>query len=193
MIFNDNKEDDDKEDFFEGNHPEPEVKKPEALKLTPDDPRYWTREESQWEHLQLPRRKNGIRLWGLVALVIIGLIVGLYIRYFSPYITEATQYGYIDSIEKRGSLFKTYEGVLIPYKELMDTTRIYDRNFVFSAADSHVAAQIKGYLKSGRPLKLEYKQYHATLPWRGASRIVVTAVDTVDASRLLPPEFAPKP
>lgn len=193
MIFNDNKEDDDKEDFFEGNHPEPEVKKPKAPKLTPDDPRYWMRDESQWEHLQLPRRTRGMKLWLILSLAVAGLCVGLYIRYFSPYITEATQYGYIDSIEKRGSLFKTYEGVLIPYRELMDTTRIYDRNFVFSAADSHVAARIKGFVGSGRPLKLEYKQYHATLPWRGASRIVVTAVDTVDASRILPPEFAPKP
>ena len=46
--------------------------------------------------------------------------------------TEACETGYVDRIEKSGQLLKSYEGVLLPYKNLMDTLRPYEGDFRFS-------------------------------------------------------------
>ena len=97
--------------------------------------------------------------------------------------------GYVESIERRGTVFKTYEGVLLPYKELLDTTRVYRRDFIFTAADEKGAVALKRAMYLGRPVRVSYKQYHAIVPWRGSSKIVVTAVDSVDPNTILPPEY----
>ncbi len=182
--------DDEKEDFFDSDAPE-EPQKPKEPLPDPEDPAYWEREESPWEHLK-PRRVKSVWWWLGGAFVVVALLLAIWLRYFSPYVEEAVQYGYVEHIEKRGTVFKTFEGVLIPYKELMDTTRLYQRDFMFTAADGKIGAQLRRMQDSGTPVKVEYKMYHATVPWRGASRVIVTAVDTADASRILPPEFAPR-
>ena len=81
---------------------------------------------------------------------------------------------------------------MIPYRELMDTTRIYNRDFVFSVDDQNTAATLKQAMYNARPIRVSYKKYYATVPWRGANKIVVTDADTVNPDKILPPEFAPK-
>lgn len=186
MAYNDDRDifDNDRED-------EDKVQEKKQPGFKPDDPEYWEQEESEWDHLK-PRTRLPMWLWILCGVVVIGLIVGCWIRYFSPYVEDATQYGYVEGIEKRGMLFKTYEGTLIPYRELMDTTRIYNRDFVFSVEDANTATMLKRALIANKPVRVGYKQYYATVPWRGASKIVVTSVDTVNRNQILPPEFAPK-
>lgn len=189
MLFGQDK-DDDKNDFFDGpDLPDPE-KKAKPPVLHPDDPKYWDREESAWEHLR-PASRNRVWWWVAAAGIIAGLAVAFWLRYCSPYIDEATQYGYVESIDKRGTVFKTYEGVLIPYREIMDTTRVYRRDFVFTAQDARVATRLYNIQRAGMPAEVRYKVYHATLPWRGASKIIVVSADTADAAKILPPEFAP--
>ena len=177
-------------DYFDDPDPDEEEekpKKPRQPKYREDDPRYWER-ESQWEHLK-PRRRTRFYLWLTLAGVAAAAVVAIYIRYFSPYIEGATQYGYVEGIEHRGMVFKTYEGVLIPYKELMDTTRIYHRDFIFTADDVKIATELKRAMLARRPVRVEYKRYFGTLPWRGSSQIIITRVDSVDPRRILPPEF----
>ena len=177
-------------DYFDDPDPDPDEekpRKPKQPKYKTDDPRYWER-ESQWDHLK-PRRRIRIYLWLTVAAVIVAAIVTVYIRYFSPYIEGATQYGYVEDIRQEGMVFKTFEGLLIPYKELMDTTRIYQRDFAFTAADEHVAAELKRAQLARRPVRVEYKRYFGVLPGRGASQVIITYVDSVDPRRILPPEF----
>ena len=185
---------DDDKDVFDNERDEiNEPKEPPKPHYKPDDPNYWEQEESEWDHLKRHSRfRIPFWLWLLFAFVVIGLVVGCWIRYFSPYVDDATQYGYVENIERRGMIFKTYEGTLIPYKELMDTTRIYHRDFVFSAADQQTANRLKKAMYKAKPVRVTYKKYYATVPWRGANKIVVTAVDTVDPQKILPPEFAPK-
>lgn len=186
-----NPEENEREDYFNDESlPEEPKKEPKKPELQPDDPKYWEQEESEWKPIH-PRRRR-VWLWLVAFGLGLGLCIGFYLRYFSPYITEAVQYGYIEGIEYRGTLFHTYEGVMIPYRELMDTTRIYSRDFIFTAADKDVAIALKNAEKTHRPVRVEYERYHATLPWRGSSKIIVTKVDTVDARRILPPEFAPR-
>ena len=185
----DEKEDND---FFESDEeiPEVRVKRPKKPSYRPDDPNYWDQEESEWEHLK-PRPRLAMWRWIGGVVVLIALIIGCWFRYFSPYVDDAIQFGYVENIERRGTVFKTFEGVLIPYKELMDTTRIYSRDFIFTAVDEKVATRLKRAQISAEPVRVGYRKYHATLPWRGASKIVVTSVDSVNPDKILPPEFAP--
>ncbi|MBD5339998.1 MAG: hypothetical protein HDR94_00320 [Bacteroides sp.] len=182
---------DDNEDFFE-NSEVPEVpQKPKQPELKPEDPDYWEQTEDEFEHLR-PNNKFVIWSWLAAALACIAIGVFIYIRYFSPCVSEATQYGYVDTIEKRGSIFNTYEGTIIPYKEIMDTTRIYKGDFVFSVKDAKVATRLKQLQYANLPARVEYKKYHAVVPWRGESRIVVIKADTADPAKILPPDFAPR-
>lgn len=191
MLF-DRNEENEKDDFFDNENVVEEKPKEEKKPVyKPEDPDYWEEEESDWEHLK-PRKPNYLPLWIITAIVIIGLIIGCWLRFFSPYVEDASQYGYIEHIERRGTIFKTYEGTLIPYKELMDTTRIYSRDFVFSVKDDKTAAALRQAQFDARPVRVEYKKYHATVPWRGSSKIVIVKVDSIDPEKILPPEFAPR-
>ncbi len=182
---------DDKDDFFDGPDIQEMPEAPGMPDLKPEDPDYWEQDESEFAHL-LPQ-ENGWKLWAWVAVAVIvtGIVVAAYLRYFSPFVSEAIQYGYVENIEKRGDIFKTYEGVILPYKELMDTTRVYRGDFVFSVKDPKVATMLLRMQYANLPVRVEYKRYHASLPWRGDSRIIVVAADTADPARILPPEFAP--
>ena len=176
----------EKNDYFDG----PDMREPEIVPkkptYQPDDPNYWD-DESEWEHLK-PRRRTALWLWLGAAILVIGLLIGMWLRYFSPYVTDAVQFGYVEHIEARGTIFKTFEGILLPYKELHDTTRIYNRDFIFTAADEKTATALKRAMLEGRPVAVEYRQYHATLPWRGSSKTIITAVDSVNPATIIPPK-----
>lgn len=182
---------DDSKDYFDGPDLPEQKKEPKAPVYTPDDPRYWEQDESEFEHLR-PGRRYMLWVWVAAAGVALGLILTVYFRWFSPYVEGATQYGYVESLERRGTIFDTYEGVLLPYKDLMDTTRSYGGDFVFTCADGDVAVKLRRMQYANLPVRVVYRRYHATLPWRGDSRIIVERVDSVDPSRILPPEFTPE-
>lgn len=190
MLFEPKEPTQEKNDFFDGPDIPEAPKEPKKPSYTPEDPDYWDNDDNEWEHLR-PRKKTTLWIWLGCAVLGIALLATCWLRYFSPYVEDATQYGYVEHIEKRGTVFKTYEGILLPYKELHDTTRLYTRDFIFTAADKKVAAKLYRAQTEGRPVRVEYKSYHATLPWRGSSKIIITAVDSVKTSTILPPEFAP--
>lgn len=182
---------DDSKDYFDGPELPEQRKEPKPPVYTPDDPRYWEQDESEFEHLR-PGRRYMLWVWVAAAGVALGLILTVYFRWFSPYVEGATQYGYVESLERRGTIFDTYEGVLLPYKDLMDTTRSYGGDFVFTCADGDVAVKLRRMQYANLPVRVVYRRYHATLPWRGDSRIIVERVDSVDPLRILPPEFTPE-
>lgn len=170
-------------DFFEAD-PVPETpreKAPKVAEPTPDDPKYWESEDAGWESVH-PRSRWRIWSWVVGVVAVLGIVFGIYIYLFTPYEREVVQYGYVEKIGYKGTLFKTFEGTVIPYREMMDTSRTYDRDFVFSAANEKVATRIKFLEKSGLPVRLEYNVYHISLPWRGETKIVVTAADSVPPS-----------
>lgn len=182
----------EKEDFFENSEVPEKPQEPKKPAYTPDDPRYWEEPESQFEHLR-PSRKVNWKLWAWVLGV--GILAGLlwvgYIRVFNAYVQMGTQYGYVESIEKRGDLFKTYEGVLLPYKSLMDTIRPYEGDFEFSTSNPTIAARLKEMQYSNLPVRVNYDVYHTVMPWRGDTKVVITRVDSVDPRNILPPDRTP--
>lgn len=185
----------DPEDFFEKTPEEVPVKEkePKKPKYKSDDPRYYEEEESQWEHLKPAPYRRGPFLW-ISVIVILGLcfLSGIYIWLFSPKVQQAVQYGYVENVQKEGTVFHTFEGVILPYKSLMDTVRPYEGDFVFSTKDDAVATSLLKKQGKGMPVKVTYKVYRQALPWRGNSRIIVTEVDSVDPKVILPPDRQPE-
>jgi hypothetical protein len=189
-IYDDN---DEKNDFFENSEvPEKKVE-PKKPVYTPDDPRYWEEPEDEFEHLR-PTGRTNWKLWLWVAGVAIlaGLLWAGYLRVFSPYMEQAAQYGYVEQIEKRGDIIQTYEGVLLPYKNLMDSTRVYEGDFIFSTNDPAVAARLKEMQFANLPVRVIYSVYHTAMPWRGDRKIIITRVDSVNERDILPPDRQPE-
>ncbi len=111
------------------------------------------------------------------SIVIVALAATIYIRYFTPYVTDSRMTGYITNVERRGIFFKTFEGEMISETALTDTTRVYTRDFVFSIPDDSVARAMQSLQGSGRPVRVTYERFYGTLPWRGASTCIVTAAE----------------
>lgn len=192
MIFNNDSDPrDTKPDFFDGDDL-PDTKKERRNRYRTDDPRYWEEEDEhgEWDHLRPLLRW---KIWITIAVIVLSAIGAtfIYIRYFRPYATGGVQYGYVEDIQEQGLLFKTFEGTLLPYRNLMDTTRPYGHDFVFTAADDKVAAALLKASAANRPVRVEYTRYTATVPWRGDSRLIVTSVSAADPSLILPPDRRP--
>lgn len=182
----------EKNDYFDGPDIPDAPEEPKKPELTPDDPRYWEEPEDEFEHLRPNKTHWKLYVWIFCAAVVVGILVAIYIRVFSPYVELATQYGYVEKIERRGDIFKTYEGVILPYKSLMDTIRPYESDFVFSTRDPSTAANLKRMMIANRPVRVTYDVYHTVMPWRGDTKIQVVRVDTVDERFILPPDRQPE-
>lgn len=125
-----------------------------------------------------PPRRHPLRralIWCGVAVAAV-LAAVAWLRYFNPYVEDAKTTGYITSVERRGIIFKTFEGQMITNESLTDTTRVYSRDFAFSIPDDSLARAIQAWQGTGRPVTLTYKRYYGSLPWRGASLTVATGI-----------------
>ena len=155
---------------------------PQAAVNDPDDP--FAPAVSGGNDRRLPggaadRRRRKLRralIWIAVLIVAASGAAG-YVRYFLPYADDALATGYVRNVERRGLLFKTYEGELLTHEALTDTARIYQRDFTFSVPDDSIARLIQSYQSTGRQVTLTFERYYATVPWRGASKNVVTGVE----------------
>lgn len=191
MRFNNIEDDEKNEDFFE-NTPDPQQKKPKEPPIPRDDPRYWENDEDEWEHLRIstPRAKKLIIVGSVVAFIAFIWITLAWM--FGTTAEESVVYGYVEDVHKQGSVFKTYEAVLLPYKEIHDTTRSYKSDFEFSLSDQD-GKILQTYRDSGKPVKVTYTTYRAKMPWRGETKKLVTRIDTVNIATILPAEFDANP
>lgn len=109
----------------------------------------------------------------LFALVII-LAGVFYWRYYFVF-GEGVKAGNLNYFERKGYVFKTWEGRIVQEGFQSPTAGALQSNeFRFSAKDDEVAAKLER--ASGRFVELRYKEYLNALPWRGASNFVVIEV-----------------
>lgn len=148
--------------------PEPTVTRPDAGGTTIDFTTTGSVEKPR-------RRRHGWRWFFFIVIVALGVTV--YIRYFVPHVTESRSVGYVTNVEKRGILFHTFEGEMIMPAQLADTSHVYSRDFTFSIPDDSLARVIQSYQGTGKKVALTCKKYYGTLPWRGASKTVVTSIE----------------
>ena len=129
-------------------------------------------------------RRRRVIFWS-IAIILVGLAAGFYLRYCNPVEVDAKATGYLTGISKRGVIFKTFEGELIPDARLADSTRVYSRDFQFSIPDDSLALRLQKYQEMNAKVTVTYERYPATLPWRGASKFVVTAVAPANSIRVI--------
>ena len=123
-------------------------------------------------------------LWSISAILVVVLLIFSYWRFYFI-LAEGTQAGTLNIFQKKGILFKTYEGkiILSGFK-----ANVQSNEFSFSVIKEDVAEQL---LKvSGREVNVHYKQYFGSLPWRGMQKFIV---DSIYEVRGLPGESMIKP
>ncbi|MDE7347648.1 MAG: hypothetical protein K2N48_13030 [Muribaculaceae bacterium] len=184
-------QEEEENDYFDSDpdtEPSP-PKKTKLPKLDPEDPDYWVSdEESPLEGIIHGTSQKW--KWQLgAALAILVLITGAWIWFFRPYADNAVKYGYIKDMERRGSIIKTFEGSMIPYKELGDPDPLYFKELRFSVQSDSLAAVMKRMMLGCVPVRVEYEMYHAPLPWKGEEKMIVIKADTADPRKILPPEY----
>ncbi len=116
-----------------------------------------------------------ILTWSTI-LVVLALAGYIFIKFFFVY-AEGINEGDINYFQKEGYIFKTYEGKMIQSglksaKGLQGS--IQSNEFKFSVDDEKVAQELNEISNTG--VKLHWKRYRGTLPWRGNSQFVVDKV-----------------
>lgn len=114
----------------------------------------------------------------ILSVLLLGLAVFVYFKFFFVY-SEGTNEGDINYFQREGFVFKTYEGKMIQtgYNSHNTSATIQSNEFKFSVVDENVAEQIDS--NSSRQIKLHWKRYLGTLPWRGNSQYVVDSIISV--------------
>ena len=108
----------------------------------------------------------------LAVLVLAGFI---FFKFCFVY-AEGVNEGDINYFQKEGFIFKTYEGKMIQtgLKNTKVQGSIQSNEFKFSVVDERVARQLDEGTNTG--VKLHWKRYLGTLPWRGNSQFIVDSV-----------------
>jgi|SRR5690606_16444157 hypothetical protein len=113
-------------------------------------------------------------LFIIIAIIFIGLAGFIYWRYFWVF-GDGVKTGQLNYVVKKGYIFKTYEGKLIQAgfrSGSPGTVQSYE--FEFSVEDDDIAQKLM--LNSGKEVDLRYKEYNASVPWRGYSRYIVDSI-----------------
>lgn len=108
------------------------------------------------------------------------LAVALFIFFkFCFVYSEGVNEGDINYFQKEGFIFKTYEGKMIQsgLKSKPAQGAVQSNEFKFSVDNERVAQQIMENPNTN--VKLHWRRYLGTLPWRGNSQFVVDSIYTV--------------
>lgn len=118
--------------------------------------------------------KGKVISW-ISAIVVLALAAFIFVKFCFVY-SEGTNEGDINYFQKEGFVFKTYEGKMIQtgYNSKNQNATIQSNEFKFSVEDEDVARRIDEC--SNQQVKLHWKRYLGTLPWRGNSQFIVDSV-----------------
>lgn len=108
-------------------------------------------------------------------IAILGLAAFIFFKFCFVY-AEGVNEGDINYFQKEGFIFKTYEGKMIQtgLKSSKTQGSIQSNEFKFSVDNERVADKINEGSNVG--VKLHWKRYLGTLPWRGNSQFIVDSI-----------------
>jgi len=108
-------------------------------------------------------------------IAVLALAAFIFFKFCFVY-SEGVNEGDINYFQKEGFIFKTYEGKMIQtgLKSTKGSGSIQSNEFKFSVEDKHVAEMINEGSNVG--VKLHWKRYLGTLPWRGNSQFIVDSI-----------------
>ena len=109
--------------------------------------------------------------------VVLALAGYIFFKFCFVY-SEGVNEGDINYFQREGFIFKTYEGKMIQtgLKNTKVQGSIQSNEFKFSVVSESVAKQLDEGTNTG--VKLHWKRYLGTLPWRGNSQYIVDSVYT---------------
>lgn len=112
---------------------------------------------------------------------ILALAAFIFFKFCFVY-SEGVNEGDINYFQKEGFVFKTYEGKMIQtgLKSSKAQGSIQSNEFKFSVVDERVADRINNGSNVG--VKLHWKRYLGTLPWRGNSQFIVDSIYSTGAA-----------
>jgi hypothetical protein len=116
----------------------------------------------------------------IILVLVLGLVAFLYWRYYFVF-AEGTKAGVLNTIQKKGFLFKTYEGKLIQSgfgSNNTATGTIQSNYFDFSVANERIGKQLME--NSGKNMELHYNRYLGALPWRGTQSYIVDSIYQIE-------------
>jgi hypothetical protein len=109
-----------------------------------------------------------------VGVIVAGLCIFIYWRYFFVF-GKGVKSGHLNYVVLKGDLFKTYEGKLIQEGIRSKTVgSIQSYEFEFSVVNEAIAEKLMA--NSGKWFDLQYKEYHARIPWRGNTVYIVDSI-----------------
>lgn len=184
-------EDDDGEDndYFDSDDEPAPANKPKPPKLDPEDPDYWIEEDESPISSFIQKTNERWKWWLAISLTLVVALLFGWIWFLHPHTDQAVKYGYIINMERRGSLMKTFEGTMIPYKELGSPTPLQFHKVGFSVESDSLAAVMKRMMLGCVPVRVEYKEYRLPLVWKGENTMVIIKADSIDPHKILPPEY----
>jgi hypothetical protein len=108
--------------------------------------------------------------WIIAGIAVVIIAVFIYWRYYFV-LAVGTQAGTLNIFQKKGIIFKTYEGkiILSGFK-----ANVQSNEFSFSVTNEKVAEKLLQV--SGREVNVHYKQYFGSLPWRGMKNFIVDSI-----------------
>lgn len=107
--------------------------------------------------------------------IILGLVLFFYWRFYFPFTDNGSKDGFLNKIEHKGYIFKTWEGTLMQVGlKSASPGAMQSPTFEFSVTDENLARTLQA--NSGKYFNLRYKEYLGTLPWRGHSKYIVDSI-----------------
>lgn len=129
------------------------------------------------------KSRKGLRWFLGILIVTLGIFV--YVRYYYVFGTGVKS-GELNYLVYKGVIFKTYEGKLIQSGFRADKPGgLQSNQFDFSVEDEKIAKQLM--VSGGKMVQLHYKEYFATLPWRGYTKFVVDSIVSIEEMSINPP------
>lgn len=110
----------------------------------------------------------------ILAVVVVGLLIFGYVRYYVPFSDSGVKAGILNNVKHKGIIFKTYEGELIQSGFRPGAQGLQSNEFQFSIESKEVYDKLMNL--SGQNVKLHYKEYYGTLPWRGYTKFIVDSI-----------------
>jgi hypothetical protein len=121
------------------------------------------------------KSRKGLR-WFL-GILILALGIFVYVRYYYVFGT-GIESGELNYLVYKGVIFKTYEGQLIQSGSSTDKPGgVQSNQFDFSVEDEAIAKQLM--VSGGKMVQLHYREYFATVPWRGYTKFVVDSIVSI--------------
>jgi hypothetical protein len=119
------------------------------------------------EILYMNKRKI---IWTIVTIIVLSLSIFIYWRFYFVF-AEGTKAGQLNTFQRKGYLFKTYEGILI---QSGFKANVQSNEFEFSVKNEAIAKTLLE--NAGKEMELHYQRYLGVLPWRGNNLYVVDSI-----------------